>query len=97
MYSHCYPSIKHSYSNDLPTRPPRPSPAPSPGALVTSLVQTLRPQEVEVVSPVATVTCEADCSSAVERFVFAANLGWDLMVFFVGFMMVHGILLYFLA
>lgn len=32
------------------------------GALVTSLVQTLRPEEVEVVSPVATVTCEADCS-----------------------------------
>lgn len=32
------------------------------GASVTSLVQTLRPEEVEVVSPVATVTCEADCS-----------------------------------
>ena len=52
-------------------------PIPAPGALVTSLVQTLRPEEVEVVSPVATVTCEADCSSVVERFLGADMAGFD--------------------
>ena len=58
--------------------PIRPKPKrPLPGALVASLVQTLRPQEVQVVSPVATVTCEADCSGVEEM----AGFLMVLMVF----------------
>ena len=68
--NHYLPLLFHE--NPIRPKPKR----PLPGALVASLVQTLRPQEVQVVSPVATVTCEADCSGVEEMAGFWMVFGW---------------------